>query len=82
MASFVCPECRAEVTKDASDGLGCPCCGYCSGLTVMPEVRPIQPSNVPWTPPYNPWYVPTAPPQWTETYPRIWDWEIICDGQA
>lgn len=72
MASFKCPECRADVTKFKGDELGCPCCGY------MAEKREAKGDEVtiPWQPiviePYRP--SETNPYRWPPNTP-YWLWQ-------
>lgn len=65
MASFKCPQCHADVTKDKEDELGCPCCGYAAAGSLLPYFPfQLQPFVIP-TYPQQPWYigdpVPTEP---------------------
>lgn len=71
MASFVCPRCSADVTKNPGDGLGCPCCGYgVDGAFVSPPIKwPVIPDVTSPVFPADPtpWIVPQSP--WPGTYP-------------
>lgn len=69
MSKFTCPQCRAEVTKESSDELGCPCCGYAK------EGSFAAPVYIPYVP-----YVPYTTPKWTEPTPWEITWGDYSDG--
>ena len=56
---FTCPQCKADVTKEEKEPLGCPCCGY-AAQGVAPYVPNTYPYPI-WVVPPQPWWNPYSP---------------------
>jgi len=72
---FKCPECKAEVTKDAGDPIGCPCCGFKSEVQPQQLQLQLQPQQLQLQLPVLV-YVPYAQPweiTWTSDGPSSAD---------
>lgn len=64
---FKCPQCHAEVTREAQDPIGCPCCGYATqGVApYSPFITwPAPNQTIPFETTPQWWVNPNAPPKW------------------